>query len=205
MTAPTTRKTVHVVNQLDDRSYTLHFRVKRESLYAQRRAVFFERIHVLAMFCALIGGATSTVTLLERLPAWLGPVGAFAATVFIALDFVTGAVKKYYAYQSRVDALGMLNEKMVPLRNFSDDEFAALSVEYAKIFRTKIPPTKSLLLSQCHYTTLRSFGGKRDQMAHFGWLQRMTAQLFSWADYAQNAAPDPKHPVGFQQPHSAAG
>ena len=205
MATATTTREIHAVNQLDDRSYTLHFRVKRETIYAQRRASFFENIHVLAMFCALLGGSASIVTVLELLPMWVGSVGGVVVTVAIGMDLITRPTLKYCYYQSRVDALSELNGDLLPLRNFSNQEIDELSSRYDKIFHSNMPPTKDLLSYQCHYAALRSFGGKRDQMAHFGWWPRMTAQIFSWADYAQNAAPDPQHPVALQQPHSAAG
>ena len=182
MTAPTAKveKPLHEANELDARSFKLHFRVMREALYDERRAAFFERWHGLTMMIALLGCMSPMVVFLREWPAWMGALGGYIAVMSLVASAIAELSTKGIEHRARARALRRLGKKLMPMHNFNDEEHAALYDEYHTLLED-VPPTKELLAMECHDMALLYYGHKAPA-PRYSWWPRLTKQWFSWDD-----------------------
>ena len=178
-----TKKIFHSETALDERSYGMHFRVRCEWLYDVRRASFFMRWNTVALFVAGLGTSGAWFSLLSSLPMWVAPLGGFAGTVALLLNVLTGAARKGYEHERRASNFRELAKKLSPLRNFDDEEYAALNAEIVDLLKDA-PAPKDLLAMECHYSTLVFYGHKVSPRSD-KWWHRLTKNVFTWDEPAR--------------------
>lgn len=189
----TERKALRI-NDLDDRSYALHFSLARDIRYDRHRQAFFERFGAGCAIVQLFAGSAAASLLLDAVPNAVGAIGGALVALLAMVQLAVRPDRKAVEHKLRAVRLGELHRRLSPPHNLSDEEYVEIDSARQALL-ADAPPAKALLVRQCHYETLSAFGGRPEQIATFAWWARLTAHWFSWRAYMRRASLPQQYPV----------
>lgn len=166
---------------LSQAQYGLLFDVRRSIRYHDRRRTFFEQLHRITgvLTFLLAGSVLFEVARPGESAAWLVGLSVVAA-LLAACDTVAG-------YASRANQHHALKSRFIDLEREilgadpSNPTWVAHQVRRLEIERDE-PPVYRALDLLCHNELARAEGCRAEEMAHVGWLARLTSQFLHWPD-----------------------
>lgn len=165
---------------------TLLFGVRRSVRYHSRRVRFYDLIHQLAVFCALLLGSATVATFGSEIgdgwPLWVKLMPAVILSVLAAVDLVVGSVTKARRHDNLMrDFVALERSMLVCLEQPTAEGIAQATAKRLDIEIAE-PPVLRVLDTLCHNELLRAMGVDRNQQIKVGWWQRFFANWFDWRE-----------------------
>ncbi len=160
------------------------FGVRLSIRYHAKRREFFETLHNLSSFTAVVLGSATAWAFLgdHRL---LGMTAAMVVTFFGGLELVLGTIKRSHDHTDLGRKFTELEKRLLEDRS----ESAVLEVERQRLdIQADEPPVLRVLSVICHNEQLRAQGFDEledsDEFVPVTWIQRLLSQLVDFRRHA---------------------
>ena len=172
--------------------HDLLFGVRRSVRYHSRRRGFFEAVHAVVVFVALLFGSATLATFGaafgETLPLWVKLIPAALTTVLSAADLVIGCMRR--AWQHAELARQFIELERTLERNRAAPTAALITETRDRRLAIEVtePPVLRILDTLCHNELLRAMGYPSEQQVPVGFWQRLFAQFFDFQQHRLHGA-----------------
>ena len=169
---------------LDDRTYTLLFGIRRSVLYHGHRRRFYEIWNSLTVFMASIGGSAAVAAFISASPNVnvYAVVPSVIVAVVSALDMAVGTARRANLHTLLAQQFIMLEKRFPASANLKDDEYAEIKAARLDIESSE-PTALRLLDVVCDDQLFMSMGGQAK--FRIPWYRRWLAHWFSQVGYIQ--------------------
>ena len=174
-----------MTSDLDYKTYSLLFAVRRSVRYHDRRRRFYEIWNTFTEAGIGIGGSSAIATFIAGSTVFHLVFSAAVAVVAVSAAFgraVGGIARRADRHGDLARQFIALEQEFAHGRNLENDECEALTRRRLAIEASE-PPVLRLLDAMCHFEVLRSLG---DATRHprVPWVRRAASQWLSQTNYA---------------------
>lgn len=174
------------MSEFESERHKLMFGVRRSIRYHSRRQGFFERLHIVTSFIALMFSSAATVALFGDDALGVAKWLAFIVTAAAAVDLVIGTAGK--ASTHAVLARRFIQLEMRLLDATSEEDLTAAQRERLAI-ESDEPPVMHVVDMICHNEMLREMGYDQSHYAGIRWWHRLTANFTDLFENSVKAPP----------------
>jgi len=170
---------------VENEKHNLLFGVRRSIRYHNRRILFYDHLHKIALAVALLSSFATIISVLGKLsPSW---ITAFALIVvfFSAIDLIIAPDKAARMHGDLSKEFFNLEKSIIITKNITEEAVIDLQAKRLDIEMTE-PPVKRVLDAICHNELCRAMGIKNCSV-EIKWYQRILCQFFDFCDYTIKA------------------
>ena len=171
---------------LDERSYGLLFAVRRSIRYHDRRRAWFDGWHNVTLFLSFFGSSAAAAVVLGAFPKFAAVAASAMVALLATMDLVIGFARKA-ALHNMIKLRFIDLEKIMPIRNFSPEEYQSFRGQRLEIEKDELPVMR-LLDFLCHYQQSRADGvepdsGEKKKFLKICLWRKFTVQIWSHENY----------------------
>ncbi len=177
-----------MLENLDNRSYAMLFRIRRAARYHNHRRRFYAGWNTVTVASTAVLATSAAGALLGELPDWLDWVpiaAAFVVGALAALDLAVGTNRRADLHADLARRYTLLERHFAHDRSLSNDEFQEVFRERLGVEASE-PPILRLLDATCHFEVLRSLGGNPAKHPSIAPWRRLLMHWFSQTSFARS-------------------